>query len=269
MNVRRWSLGLLAAALLVPGLTACKTDSATDDAAAAPTTPADPKTALLASTKEISKGNFTFSMAGGPELNGGGKVHLPSKSAEVTLASEAKSADDLSMKMHLVYIGDDSWVLMDFGNMADSVPTLKAMKGKYQHLDRAKLKNGGELDFDFTDVDPAGSDKLLRTATEIRQTGPGAYAGTLDVTKLTDSDVLDADDVKKMGAKASVVPFTATVDDQGRLSQIAVDVPTAGDVKAYTMVVKYADYGAATPVQQPPAAKVVEASDQVYQMFNS
>ncbi|MFU8870647.1 hypothetical protein [Micromonospora sp. SL4-19] len=267
MNIRRWSVGVLAAALFVPGLTACKTEAGSPTAESKPAAsekPADPKEALAASTKEIQKGNFTFAIKGG-EINGGGTVHLPSKSAEMKL----DMADaELSMKMHLVFIDDDSWVNLELaGAMADSVPTFKAMKGKYQHLDRSKIKGTKELTFDFADVDPAGADKMINAITDVKQTGEGTYAGTLDATKATDSDLLDADTIKALGDKASAVPFTAKVDAQGRLTEFVVEMPAAGSAEAQTMTVTYADYGTAAAVKAPPAGKVVEASDQVYEMF--
>ncbi|SBT51918.1 hypothetical protein [Micromonospora auratinigra] len=268
MNIRRFSVGVLAAALLVPGLAACKTESGSPTAestSSAPAAPADPKAALLASTEEIKKGNFTFTLGGG-ELNGAGTVHSPSKSAEMKLNS-GQAADD--MKMHLVFIDTDSWVQMDFGSMADSVPSLKAMKGKYQHLDRSRIKDAKNLNFDFSDVDPAGSDKMINAITEVKQTGEGTYAGTIDATRATESEVLDAQAVKALGEKAKAVPFTAKLDPQGRLSEFAVQVPAAGSAPASTVTVTYANYGAATAVQAPPAGQVVEASEQVYKMFQS
>ncbi|MFR9776305.1 hypothetical protein ACL02O_09600 [Micromonospora sp. MS34] len=269
MNLRRWSVGVLAAALFVPGLAACKTEAdspAAESKSAAPAVPADPKEALAASTEEIKKGNFTFTISGG-EFNGEGTVHMPSKSAEMKLSSGAGSGDD--MKMHLVFIDADSWVKLDFGAMADSIPGFKEMKDKYQHLDRSKIKDADELNFDFADVDPAGSDKMIDAITDVKKTGEGTYAGTLDATKATDSDVLDAEAIKTLGDKAKAVPFTAKLDPQGRLTEFAVEVPAAGSIPASTVTVNYADYGSATAVQAPPSNQVVEASDNVYEMFKA
>ncbi|MEO3775324.1 hypothetical protein ABGB16_00430 [Micromonospora sp. B11E3] len=272
MNIRRWSVGVLAAALFVPGVAACASaedaEPAADGKSAAPAVPADPKEALLASTKEISKGNFAFTMGGG-ELTGSGKVHAPSKSAEMKMAADGGS-DGISMDMHLVFIDTESWVKLEFtGPMADAVPGAKAMKGKYQHVDRTKAQDIEDLKFDLADVDPAGSEALVKSVTEVRKTGEGAYAGTLDATKTTGSDLLDATTVTGLADKASAVPFTAKLDAQGRLVEFAVQLPAFGDSKAQNVTVTYADYGAVTAVQQPPADQVVEASDQVYEMFKS
>ncbi|MEU3453911.1 hypothetical protein ABZ671_09945 [Micromonospora sp. NPDC006766] len=267
MNIRRWSAGVLAAALFVPGLAACKDETGSPTAAstsAAAEKPADPKEALAASTKELQKGEFAFTIKGG-EINGGGTVHLPSKSAEMKVET---AADELSMTMDLVFIDGDSWVKLELaGPMADVVPGFKAMKGKYQHLDRSKLKGTAkELNFDFSDVDPAGAEKMIKAITDVKQTGEGTYEGTIDTTKATDADLLDADTIKALGDQASAVPFTAKVDAQGRLTELAVQVPAAGGTEAQTLTVTY-EYGSAAAIQAPPAAQVVEASDQVYEMF--
>jgi hypothetical protein len=269
VNIRRFSAGVLAAALFVPGLAACnnEADSPTAESkSSGPAANADPKEAVIASTKEIKKGNFTFTISGG-EFNGKGTVHMPSKSAEMKLGSGQGSADD--MKMHLVFIDNDSWIKLDLGAMADAVPALKTMKDKYQHLDRNKIKGAKNLNFDFSDVDPAGSDKMIAAITDVKKTGEGTYAGTIDATKAADSDLLDAETVTALGDKAKAVPFTAKLDAQGRLTEFTVEVPAAGSVPASTVTVKYADYGAAAAVQAPPAGQVVEASEKTYEMLKS
>lgn len=269
MNIRRWSVGVLAAALFVPGLAACGSEAdepAAGKASAAPAVPADPKEALLASTKEIDNGNFTFGVSDA-DMKGSGKVHMPSKSAEMKLTSTDAEAE-FSADMHLIYTETDSWVKMDFGgSIADMFPEIKKRKGKYQHLDRAKVKGVKDLEFDFADVDPAGSAALIKAITDVKKTGEGEYAGTLDASKVTDSDMLDKNTVEGLADKASALPFTAKLDAQGRLTEFAIQVPAVGDDKAHELKVTYADYGAATAAQQPPAENVVEAPDDIYEMF--
>ncbi|BCL15676.1 hypothetical protein [Micromonospora sagamiensis] len=272
MKIRRWSAGVLAASLLVPGLTACKSDGTesaaptASNSAATSAIPSDAKEALLASTKEISKGNFSFTINGG-ELNGTGKVHAPTKSAEMSMTGGDAASADLTMEMHLVFIDTDTWVMVQFGgSMATAMPK-QATSGKYQHLDRSRIKGIDQLEFDFNDVDPAGSAALTKAITEVRKTGDGLYAGTIDATKATDSDILDADALKALAGQASALPFTAKLDAQGRLVELGLEVPAAGSAPAQNLVVTYADYGTTTAVQKPPADQVVEASEDVYKMF--
>lgn len=261
---------MLAAALLVPGLAACKSDSpepAAGDSStsAAPAIPADPKEAMLASTKEIDKGNFNFTISGGG-VSGNGSVHKPSNSAQFTMKVDDGSGSTFGMEM--IYIEPDSWVKMDFGDLAAMIPGADKMKDKYQHLDQSKVKDAGELGLNMKDVDPAGSAVLAKGITEVQKTGEGAYAGKLDASAIgDDSAALDSDLVKALGAQAKSLPFTAKLDAQGRLTELVISVPAAGDNKAQDIKVTYADYGNATTPQKPPADKVVEAPASTYEML--
>ncbi|MEU5944882.1 hypothetical protein ABZ793_04895 [Micromonospora sp. NPDC047465] len=268
MNIRRWGVGVLAATLFVPGLAACKSDEPAPAAGgpAASAVPSDPKEALLASMKEIEKGNFTFVVTSDGDFAVSGTVHLPSKSAEMKMGGQA--TEDLTMQTHFVHIDADTWALLEFGGaMAEMIPEVNALKGKYQHLDRSKIKDVKDLQFDFVDVDPAGTKPLIEAITEVEKTGEGAYAGTVDGSKATDSDWFDADTLKELGGKAGAVPFTAQLDGQGRLSKMTLQMPASATSKAQEITVTYADYGTATPVRKPPADKIVEASDDVYDML--
>ncbi|MGV9211305.1 hypothetical protein ACTFTM_05515 [Micromonospora sp. RB23] len=269
MNIRRWSFGFLAATLLVPGLAACKSDAAEPAAApsaSAPAVPADPKEALLASTKEIAKGDFTFTIAGA-DLTGGGLVHKPSNSAQMTMKM-GDDSQDVSMEMDLIYIDSESWVRMEIGGaMAAMVPELAKNKGKYQHLDKTKAKEIKDLQLDPESLDPVDSETLVKGVTEVQKTGEGAYAGKIDISASAESVALDEDVVKALGAQAKALPFTAKLDPQGRLTELVISVPAAGETAAHDIKIGYAGYGAGTGAQKPPADKVVEASAETYEMF--
>jgi len=257
---------VLAATLLVPGLTACKSDTSepAGGGSSAAAVPADPKEALLASTKEIEKGNFTFTLAG-DGLSGKGLVHKPSNSAQFSMKFDDGSG--MSMGMDLIYIEPDSWVMLDLGELGAMIPGAEKWKGKYQHLDQSKVKGAGELSRYMEEVDPAGSAKLTKSITEVQKTAEGSYTGKLDASAASDSATLDADMVKALGAQAKALPFTAKLDAQGRLIELVISVPAAGETKAHDIKIAYADYGNATAAQKPAADKVVEASDEIYEMF--
>ncbi len=279
MTVRRLSAGLVAAALFVPGLAACNADgtpqagsSATPSTTAsgsAPATgiPGDAKQALLDSTREISNGNFRFTMSGAGST-AEGQVHEPSQSAQMKV-SLGRPTDDLSMTLDLVHIKPDSWVKLDLGGRAaDSVPGRQNLNlGKYQHLDQTRIQGNRNLGFDFDRVDPAGSAVLTQGITEVRQTGDGAYAGTLDVSKAADAGSIDPAVISALGPQARTVPFTAKLDPQGRLSEMVVQIPAAGQSAAQEIRITYSDYGSATPAQKPPAEQVVEAPAEFYNLF--
>ncbi|MEU4470062.1 hypothetical protein [Micromonospora sp. NPDC023888] len=282
MTVRRLGAGLVAAALFTPALAACGDGTTgTAGSTASPTVTAsgtaspsgapaagDAKQALLDSTKEISSGNFRFTLAGaGSTVEG--QVHQPSQSAEMKVAIGGPSSD-LAMKLDVIHFKPDSWVKLELtGPTADSLPAIKQLNlGKYQHLDQARIKGNRNLGFDFDKVDPAGSAVLTQGITEVRSTGTGAYAGTIDVTKAAEAGSLNAATIAALGTQAKTVPFTAKVDPQGRLSELVLQLPAAGQTAAQEIKMTYSDYGAATAAQKPPAGQVVEAPAELYSLFN-
>jgi hypothetical protein len=284
MTVRRLSAGLVAAALFTPGLAACNATGTTGaGSSASPTVsasgtvaasgaatpvPGDAKQALLASTREISNGNFRFTMSGAGST-AEGQVHEPSQSAEMRVTI-GKPTDDLFMKLDLIHYKPDSWVKVDLGGTtAGSLPGVQKLNlGKYQHLDQTRIKGNRNLGFDFDKVDPAGSEVLTQGITEVRQTGEGAYAGTIDVSKAAEAGSVDPTVITALGAQAKSVPFTAKLDPQGRLSEMVIQIPAAGQTKAQDIRIAYSDYGNAAAAQKPPADQVVEAPAELYNLFN-
>ncbi|GIJ08768.1 hypothetical protein ACFFMR_01585 [Micromonospora andamanensis] len=276
MTVRRLSAGLVAVALFTPGVAAC---TATGDAGptatpsatasgAAPEADTDAKQALLDSTREIRNGNFRFSMSGAGSV-AEGQVHQPSQSAEIRVRL-GESTDDLAIGLDLIHAKPDSWVKLDLkGQAATSVPGADRLNlGKYQHLDQNRIKGNRSLGFDFEKVDPAGSEALTQAVTDVQRTGDGAYAGTLDLSKAADAGSLDPTLVTALGAEANSVPFTATTDAQGRLTELVIKLPEAGQAAGQEIKVTYSDYGNATEATKPSADQVVEAPPELYNLLD-
>ncbi|ASW56679.1 hypothetical protein [Plantactinospora sp. KBS50] len=280
MNIRRWSVVGLTAAMLVPGLTACKQPGAESDAESSATpsvgiapsattsaAPGDAKQTLLDATREIGNGNFRFSLdSGGTTATG--TVHKPSHSAQLH-SGLGDATSDLAMDLDLIYIEPDTWVRVTFdGAAADAVPALKQYSGRYLHIDPARAKDSQDLIFNFDQLDPAGSEGLARAVVSVGQTATGQYAGIIDLTRTSGSRLADQALVAALGDRATSVPFTAMVDEQGRLTNLAIQVPTTAQTKARELKISYSDYGAATPAQKPAASETQEAPPELYQLFN-
>jgi hypothetical protein len=282
VTIRRFSAAAFAAALLTPGLAACNSTGGTSEAgaSASPTvsgsiapsgaTPgsSDAKQALLDSTNEIKNGNFRFTLSGAGST-AEGQVHEPSQSAEMKVMI-GNASSDLMLNLDVIHFKPDSWVKLEVGGKtASSIPAVQKLNlGKYQHLDQSRIKGNRALGFDFDRFDPAGSAELTQGITEVRQTGDGGYAGTIDVSKAAQAGSIDPALLTALGAQAKTVPFTAKVDPQGRLSELVLQVPAAGQTAAQEIKMTYSDYGAATAAQKPPADQVVEAPPELYNLFN-
>lgn len=263
MRIRRSSVTVLvSAALLVPGVAACEPGGAKTAASQSPATSTDPKQALLASTLEIAKGNFSFVIRSA-STQGEGVVHLPSQSARMKMTFGGTGS---SIATDIIYIGSDGWAKIGGDGLA-ALPGLDLLAtGKYHHLDKTRIKGAALLDFDFSDVDPAGAATLTQAVVDVRKSD-GGYVGFVDLTKAADASLVGGSIVSDLGAAASKLPFEAKVDSQGRLTDLIVKVPAIGKTAAQDLRVSYSDYGAAPAPKAPPAAEVVEAPAELYEML--
>jgi hypothetical protein len=244
---------------------------------------ADPKVALAGSVAALKDGNFSFT-AKAPDAQGTGVVHLPSKSATVDYGS---TGEDGEARFQVRLVGSDRWAKitvagLDFGAEAagsdPNDPQVKGLKaladmfsGKYWlHFDASKIKGeaGKDLDIDLADPDVTGISDVVAAVTTA-QGDAHAITGTVDGTKIAGDDgFLSADDIKAAGPAVSSLPFTAAVDDQGRLTSFEVDMPKSGETPAGKWSVQISGYGE-QKAQEKPAGAVQEMPAQVYSGLNS
>ncbi|MEU7753491.1 hypothetical protein [Micromonospora sp. NPDC049171] len=93
----------------------------------------------------------------------------------------------------------------------------------------------------------------LTAATTVRQTGAREYAGTLDLRER--SAVLGEGVGNVLGARAGAVPFTAAVDEQGRLVRYRIELASEQSQTAQ-LDLTYSDFGLSVSAE-PPAAGLV------------
>lgn len=276
------------AAVIVPllalGLAACSDDKADQ--------PADPKAALIASTSGVDAGNYSASVA----MPGGGAatavVHAPSKSA--ALSTEAVVEEGQKGKVDILFVDPNRYVkmTMDMGESAAQLESLKELgqgdpesakmleglqtmvdtfSGKtWMKLDTSKVKENTELGFDFAKPDVAGLGEIF-AGVGTAERKDDVITGTVDVTSVKkDAGLLGESNFDGVDAAAGkAVPYEATLDDEGRLNKLVLDMPKAGDTPAGKWTLDITGYGAATAQTEPPAAEVTEAPDTVYESLGS
>jgi hypothetical protein len=274
MNIARGPLtGAAVVAFAGLLLSGCAGSDGSGDKAEAP---ADPKAKLAASTAELDKGNYAFTM-GMPDTAGKGVVHLPSKSMSINVT--ATTGEEKGTTFDIVLVEPDQWMkikvdtssMMDeldgvdlsdpsMKQLADSLKSMQEMfSGKsWMHADRSKIKKDGSLSFDLADGDVIGLSDLL-TGVTTAQGDATTITGTLDATKSKGGDVFDADSIKDLG--------TATLDDKGRLTKLALDVPKTSDTPAGQWTVGITGYGEQAALAKPSGA-VREMPDSAYEMLN-
>jgi hypothetical protein len=278
----RWGFLAVLTMTGVTALTGCGLVGAAAERAAAPVPAEDPRQALARSTDAIADGNYTFTVSDDGDTQRG-TVHLPQSAL-----LELDSPDEDPRKMVFLAVGKDRYLKMqvDLGADMPSAAELNAMAeqggeaGKaakqlkelrtmfdgrhWLHVDPTKLDDPSVF-ADVDEPDVSGAGYLLSKATTAVRAG-ATITGTLDLAaQKTDELPWDDGRVKATGAALRKLPYTATLDAQGRLAELVLDMPAAGAYKAYRYVTKVSAYGT-TKVQAKP--KAVEMSTAMYDTFN-
>lgn len=264
---RRWRTLAVAAALTAAALMGgCGPDSATPVASASPSK-LSPKDALLASIPTEKSGSFHFTLKadGG---TGDGVIDPATKALSLNTEFKGDASAPFSMSMAIRVIDTKAWVRMKITGM-DNVPGFGDIPDKWLLIDQTKIKDakGSKLAFDGPDV--AGAAELFKLIVDVKETGEGKYAGTVDLSTVGDeSELFLSEEIKALGDQAKSVPFEATLDSAGRLSSLTINMPAVGGTPASTTAVTFDSYGSAAAITEPAAAEVQAAPTSVYDILN-
>jgi hypothetical protein len=263
VNSRRLAVaGLAVLASATFALTGCTATGSTGGggaSASAPApspTPAPPKQVLQASVKPLTQTTYKYTLSSSG-LTGEGSADPVGKKISLSMGG---TQSGINVKMDFVLIGSDLYAKLDFGgkNSMLSIPT------KWMHLDQTKLKNTN-LGFDPSAGDPTETSALFDGLVDAQRVDATHYTATFDLTKASGSAV-DADTLKKLGDKGKSVPGTVTLDEQGRITSLTVDLSSVDPNLSIKNT--FSDYGSPVSVSAPPAADTVEAPDAVYKIFS-
>jgi hypothetical protein len=257
LKTRRLAIAAVAVFASAGLLAGCGAKSGTTAAASASPSPTlAPKDALLAAARPLATSSYQFTIKS-DKANGSGAVDALNAVAKLNASAEQ---DGISAKLEVIRIKTDLWAKVDFG-------ALNAAAGiqpdKYAHIDLSKLQNP-DLPFDLKG-DPLDVAGLLAGVNDVKTTDGKTYTGTVDLTKMTGVTAPDPDAIQKAGDKAKSVPFTATVDDKGRLNDFKVD--GASIDPALALEISFSNFESAANVSAPDDADVIEAPASVLKIF--
>ena len=260
MKIRRLAIAGVAVFAAAGLMTGCASKNGTGASASPTPKPSPtvaPKVALLASTKSLatSSYNFTIKSAG---LNGSGSADPTNKAAK---ASATGQTSGVSLKVDFIQVGNDLYAKLDLGPLTSQ---LGIQTDKYYHADASKLGDSTNLPFGDTGQ-PVDASGLLAGVNDVQTTDGKHFTGTIDATKMTGDFAPDSDALQKAGDKAKSIPFTATLDDQGRLTDLNVSGSSIDP--ALGIEVTVSDYGSAASISKPDSSQVVEAPDSVLQFL--
>jgi hypothetical protein len=281
-------LALIAGAGLL--ITGCAAPGDGPGAPASFSSPDDGHSALTASVTALAAGNYRFSRSGRHTVDG--TVALPGGAA-LTVRNTPRDGFPAAA---VITVGDEhfmKWDLFDgaskesqakwdatiaAGKDADEVRQarlfrtwLPVLSGRvWAPYDPAVITTVPVPTLPTTQKpDVTGLSDLLQGVTSARRTGD-TISGLLDATKVPEGQGLfGAEPVADLlGPDASAMPYTATLDAQGRLTNMTVEVPevalspsAAADPSpepgaapmfpGFKLIIKIADYGTATVPAKP------------------
>lgn len=161
---------------------------------------------------------------------------------------------------------DRSWLKVK--DVPAEPPGLEPMPKKWMALDSKKIKSADGKPFVYgAESDPGYTNEVFENAGEANQTSTGHFAGVTDLSGTKADHVLTAAQLKALGAKAAHLSFTATLDNQGRLTTTTVQLPAAGKTKATKIVITYDRYGVVAKPKLPTAAETIKAPSYIYDMY--
>jgi hypothetical protein len=260
IKMRGTLLPLAISGLVGLSLAGCSSDDKDPAAAAEAPAAADPKTVLTSSVSGLAKGDYAFTAkAPGAEQNGAIDVETKSGSMKAVVESEGTQ-----FGYEVRFIGTDRWMKM-------SVPGApEPFTGKsWMHFDGNKVKGDAakDLSVDASHPDMLHLTELVAAATTVKGDAK-SLTGTIDGTKVVGDDgIVSAADLTDAGPAAAAIPFTAAVDDSGRLTSLELDMPATSDTAAGKWSFAFTGYGEQAQ-QEKPTGQVQEMPDSAYSIVN-
>ncbi len=236
----------LSTAMVVSGCAGSGSSTASTPSASTPSASIPPAVTALAGLSEAAKKledrSLRLSVTVPGAMDVSGVADTKNARADLTMRSEQNGEH---RELRLLLVGTDFYL-----QIAAGVPGLAP--GVWWHVDASAVPADSVLN----------PHKIVDTRTFLggmvtaEKVGAGSYQGTLDKeTFSAGGKVAPA----SPGPAAEQVPFTARVDEQGRLSELVIETgATGGPVRA-----RYSDFGAPVTVEAPAPAKVIEMPAQM------
>jgi hypothetical protein len=179
-----------------------------------------------------------------------------------TSAHVKVDGDEAGTMIHVdsIFINDDAWFKVDFSsfNAHFGIDPTKWMKADLSKLGH---RTGPP---DLTGADVMDTHELFTTVVSVTRADDTHLSGTVDLTAAK-ADVSDPQTMAAAGPAAKAAPFTVTLDDQGRITDVHYTIPgTKSDFQAH-----YSNYGSPSPIQPPDPTGVIPMPASVYAAINS
>ena len=225
------------------------TPAASGSAAPTATGSADPAAVakLSAAAAQLDNTSFTLDATSGSGFKLTASIDAPGSKGSAQLTASGSNAE---INIKTLLIGQDLYA---------QVPGI-TKAGTWTHVDGSRLPAGVNIGLKPGAIDPIDTGQLISATTDVKATSDTNFSGAVDLSKAAGLAGLGvAGSAAASAATTQTVPFTATLDDQGRLSTLTIELPQSEPLQ-----VTYANYGRPVDVTAPAASSVTEAPDSFY-----
>lgn len=254
-------LGVLAAASLTLAACSSTSSSASPKASTQSASPSvAPADALAAAATSLNGKGYDMTLTA---ANVSGKGSVDPANHAVTFDAKASEGGQ-TVELVLTGIGSDLWAKIDLGALNSQIGINPS---KWLKIDATKV-DASTIGLDLSNLsDVLDIGSLIKAVSNVQRTDATHLTGTIDLTNLSGVEKPDADTLTKAGAAAKSVPFTATLDDQGRLSDLKINGDSIDS--GLSVDIALSNVGSPTAVTPPPAADVVPAPAAIYQILGN
>ena len=252
---------LLAAALAA---FAALATTACTNAPGSPGTPTPTKAATTVLEEAAGKSNgqsFKYTLTYGEGLTGDGYQDAAGENASRNVVIKDPSTG-LTIKANGLLFPDGLYLKVDLGPMTASIPGLGGLGDKWLVADKAKIGDTGLAAF-LTSTESNKPEAFIKGVVTAEQTSPTEIKGTFDLAKSAIGIATPAE-IATVGDAAKSIPFAVTLDADGRISKIVLDMPKLPEYPEADLVTTFTDYGAAVEVPKPAADQTVPAPEMIY-----
>ncbi len=243
------------------GLAACATATTAPATTAPVLSPAEQLTAALVM---LNAKGYDVSVKVGTSTTGKVSVNPSQQAAQEVFTDDGSSAGRPST-FSVVQISSSIWVKMDSGQ---GWSHFGLDPGKWLLLEQSKMTAPNSKQFfDLSGPDALGLTGMMTKTAGVKAIDATHLSGTVDLTAAIGVNRPDKESLKRAGDTAKAVPFTAVLDNQGRLAELTIngDGISTDLTKSFT----FSNYGSPSAITKPPAADVVPASAASYRLFTT
>ena len=258
MNRSRLAVTGLAALATLTLVSACVQKSPSNDQSTA-----KPATQVLSEAAEKTKGqSFKYTLVYGEILTGdGSRDDKGNATRNITIKTGANGLTIAAKLMNIV--GDRVFAKLDLGPFGSAIPGLGNIGDRWLVVNTAKLNPQGLSAALIPTGDSSTVDSYVKGVVSAEIVSATEIKGTVDLTKSAPI-ALPASEVAKLTAEQRIVPFTATLDSQGRIIKTVVNMPAIAGYPAAPLTTSYSDYGATITITKPPESSSVDAPEAIY-----